>query len=138
MSDDTDRGPVRAAPSLRPAVPADANVLVEMIGELAAFEQLGHLMQVTPEALATHLFGPRPGAEAVLAEVDGAIAGFALFFSSFSTFLGRPGLYLEDLYVRPACRSRGRAGPTLHGARREGGPRGGRAARAPRPRGPGL
>ncbi|MCB1981325.1 MAG: GNAT family N-acetyltransferase [Rhodoferax sp.] len=107
MSDDTDRGPVRAAPSLRPAVPADANVLVEMIGELAAFEQLGHLMQVTPEALATHLFGPRPGAEAVLAEVDGAIAGFALFFSSFSTFLGRPGLYLEDLYVRPACRSRG-------------------------------
>ena len=107
MSDDTDRGPVRAAPWLRPATLADAGVLVELIGELAAFEQLEHLMQVTPESVATHLFGPRPVAEAVLAEVDGAVAGFALFFTNFSTFLGRPGLYLEDLYVRPTHRGRG-------------------------------
>jgi len=93
--------------SLRAAEPADAPVLVDLIRELAVFERLEHLVQVTPEALATHLFGPRPAAEAVVAEVDGAVAGFALFFTNFSTFLGRPGLYLEDLYVRPAHRGHG-------------------------------
>jgi GNAT superfamily N-acetyltransferase len=100
--------PTPSAPArLRPAAPADAAALVGLIGELAAFERLGHLMQVTPERLATHLFGPRPAAEAVIAERDGRAVGFALFFTNFSTFLGRPGLYLEDLYVQPAERSRG-------------------------------
>ncbi len=107
MNDDTESGSRRAAALLRAATAADAGVLVELIGELAAFEHLGHLMQVTPEALAEHLFGPRPVAEAVVAEVDGAVAGFALFFTNFSTFLGRPGLYLEDLYVQPAHRGHG-------------------------------
>jgi len=94
-------------PVLRAAEPADAPVLVDLIRELAVFERLEHLVQVTPGQLATHLFGPRPAAEAVVAEVDGAVAGFALFFTNFSTFLGQPGLYLEDLYVRPAHRGRG-------------------------------
>lgn len=94
-------------PVLRAAVPADAPILVDLIRELAVFERLEHLVRVTPAQLATHLFGPRPAAEAVVAEVDGAAAGFALFFTNFSTFLGQPGLYLEDLYVRPAHRGQG-------------------------------
>ncbi len=99
------------APRLRPAEPADAPAIVGLIRELAVFERLEHLVEVTPQALATHLFGARPAAEAVVAELDGAdregIVGFALYFTNFSTFLGRPGLYLEDLYVRPAARGRG-------------------------------
>ncbi|MBI3157860.1 MAG: GNAT family N-acetyltransferase [Burkholderiales bacterium] len=103
--DDPSRG--RAAPILRPAAAADAPVLVELIRELAVFEHLEHLVEVTPQSLAAQLFGARPVAEAIVAEVDGAVAGFALFFGNFSTFLGRPGLYLEDLYVRPAWRGQG-------------------------------
>lgn len=101
--------PSRAAPGphLRPAVPGDAEALVGLIGELAAFERLQHLLRVTPERLRAHLFGARPAAEAVVAELDGRIVGFALFFTNFSTFLGQPGLYLEDLYVQPAQRGRG-------------------------------
>ena len=64
-------------------------------------------MQTTPEALHPHLFGARPVAEAQVAEADGAVVAFALFFTNFSTFLARPGLYLEDLYVQPAWRSHG-------------------------------
>jgi GNAT superfamily N-acetyltransferase len=92
---------------LRPAVGADAPALVGLIRELADFERLGHLVRVTPDDLARHLFGPRPAAEAVLAERGGAAVGFALFFTNFSTFMGRPGLYLEDLYVQPAHRGGG-------------------------------
>lgn len=95
------------APHLRAAAPADAPALVGLIRELAEFEHLSHLVRVTPEQLAQHLFGPRPAAEAVLAEIDGRAVGFALFFTNFSTFLGQPGLYLEDLYVQPAQRGRG-------------------------------
>lgn len=94
-------------PMIRPARPGDAPALLALIRELAAFEKLEHLVQATPEALATHLFGPRPAAEAVVAEVDGAVVAFALFFTNFSTFLARPGLYLEDLYVQPAHRGSG-------------------------------
>ncbi|GAP37115.1 GNAT family N-acetyltransferase [Piscinibacter sakaiensis] len=94
-------------PALRAAEPRDAEALVGLIAELADFEHLSHLLQVTPAALSTHLFGPRPAAEAVVAEQDGRLVGFALFFTNFSTFLGRPGLYLEDLYVQPAQRGRG-------------------------------
>jgi GNAT superfamily N-acetyltransferase len=105
------------APTIRPATPADLPVLVAMIRELAEFEQLLHLVEVTPESLAPHLFGPRPAAEAVVvecpqalpgaAEAGPAVVAFALYFTNFSTFLGRPGLYLEDLYVRPAQRGQG-------------------------------
>ena len=92
---------------LRPARPADLDVIVGLIAELAAFEQLTHLLEVTPDKLAPHLFGKRPMAECVVGEVAGEVVAFALFFSNFSTFLARPGLYLEDLYVRPAHRGSG-------------------------------
>jgi GNAT superfamily N-acetyltransferase len=96
--------------SLRAALVRDVDAIVGLIGELAEFEQLTHLMQVTPQALRTHLFGPDPVARAVVAEADGSsdgLIGFALYFRNFSTFLGRPGLYLEDLYVQPPWRGRG-------------------------------
>ncbi|RVT54114.1 GNAT family N-acetyltransferase [Rubrivivax albus] len=93
--------------TLRVAEPADAAALVGLIRELAVFERLEHLVEVTPERLAAHLCGPRPVVEAVVAEADGAVVGFALFFTNYSTFLGRPGLYLEDLYVQPAHRGAG-------------------------------
>ncbi|MBL8302697.1 MAG: GNAT family N-acetyltransferase, partial [Ideonella sp.] len=96
---------------LRPAEPRDLPAIVALIRELADFEQLSHLVRVTPETLHPHLFGERPVAEARVAELtgDGAgeVVGFALFFTNFSTFLGQPGLYLEDLYVRPAHRGKG-------------------------------
>ncbi len=95
------------AATLRPARPADVPAIVGLIRELAAFEELLHLVVVTPETLAPHLFGPRPAAEAVVAEVEGQVVAFALFFTNFSTFLGQPGLYLEDLYVQPAHRGAG-------------------------------
>ena len=71
------------------------------------FEKLAHLLQVTPETLHPYLFGERPVVEAQVAQLDGEVVGFALFFTNFSTFLSKPGLYLEDLYVRPALRGRG-------------------------------
>lgn len=93
---------------LRPATEADAPAIVGLIRELADFEQLTHLMQATPERLVQHLFGPRPMAEAVVvAGPDHTVVAFALFFHNYSTFLARPGLYLEDLYVQPAHRSVG-------------------------------
>jgi GNAT superfamily N-acetyltransferase len=98
---------------LRAATPQDVATLVRLIGELAAYEKLEHLMRATPQALETHLFGPRPVAEALIAELepdgDGEMraVGFALFFTNFSTFLCRPGLYLEDLYVEPEHRGSG-------------------------------
>ena len=92
---------------LRPAARADLPAIVGLIGELAEFEKLSHLVEVRPDTLEPHLFGPRPVAEAVVAEVGGQVVGFALFFTNFSTFLARPGLYPEDLYVQPAHRGRG-------------------------------
>mgnify|MGYP003576259408 CR=1 FL=1 len=99
--------PPAPAATLRPAEPRDVPALVGLIGELAEFERLTHLLQVTPETLAPHLFGERPVAEAMVAEADGQVVAFALFFTNFSTFLAQPGLYLEDLYVRPAWRGQG-------------------------------
>ena len=93
--------------TLRPAAPADLPAIVGLIRELADFEHLSHLVVVTPESLQPHLFGDKPAAEAVVAEVQGSVVAFALFFTNFSTFLGRPGLYLEDLYVQPAHRGAG-------------------------------
>jgi GNAT superfamily N-acetyltransferase len=92
---------------LRPAEARDVPAIVGLIRELADFEQLTHLVEVTPQSLLPQLFGARPAAEAVVAESAGQLIGFALFFSNFSTFLGKPGLYLEDLYVQPAHRGGG-------------------------------
>jgi GNAT superfamily N-acetyltransferase len=96
-----------AAHRLRAAEPRDLAVIVALIGELAEFEKLTHLLEVTPDTLRPHLFGERPVAECVVGEVDGEVVAFALFFTNFSTFLAKPGLYLEDLYVRPAQRGTG-------------------------------
>ena len=96
-----------SAHTLRPATPADCTAIVGLIRELAAFEKLEHLVVVTPETLQPQLFGLRPAAEAVVAEVGGQVVAFALFFTNFSTFLGQPGLYLEDLYVQPSHRGSG-------------------------------
>ena len=93
--------------TLRPATPADADEIVALIRELAVFEKLEHMVVATAELLSSQLFGERPAAEVVMAELDGAVQGFALFFQNFSTFRCRPGLYLEDLYVRPAARGAG-------------------------------
>lgn len=95
------------AASLRPATYADVGLLLAFIHELGDFERLALEVVVDEAVLADSLFGARPAAEAVIAEVDDDAAGFALFFHNFSTFHGRRGLYLEDLYVRPAFRARG-------------------------------
>ena len=92
---------------LRPAEPRDVAAIAGLIAELAEFEQLSHLLRLTPETLAPHLFGERPVVEAVVADSGGQVVAFALFFTNFSTFLAQPGLYLEDLYVQPACRAAG-------------------------------
>ena len=92
---------------LRAAEPRDLDAIVALIRGLAEFEQLTHLLQVTPEKLRPHLFGDRPVAEALVAESGGEVVAFALFFTNFSTFLAQPGLYLEDLYVTPPQRGRG-------------------------------
>jgi len=92
---------------IRQTTAADAAVLLDLIRGLAEYERLLEQLAATEESLRRHLFGERPAAEAVLAEFDHAAVGFAVFFHNFSTFLGRPGLYLEDLYVRPEFRGRG-------------------------------
>jgi hypothetical protein len=92
---------------LRAAEPRDLASIVGLIRELAEFEHLAHLVQTTPEAMHPHLFGERPVAEAIVAEAQGRVVAFELFFTNFSTFLARPGLYLEDLYVQPAMRGGG-------------------------------
>lgn len=97
--------------SIRRAEPADAARLVELIEALAAYEHLSHTVTCTQAALAAALAGDRPQVEALLAFDPGgarqAAAGFALYYPTFSTFLGRPGLWLEDLFVRTADRGRG-------------------------------
>ena len=93
--------------TIRPAVPEDLPLIVALIRELAAYERLSDAVRLDPEVLGGHLFGARPMAEVLIAEADGAACGFALFFANFSTFEGRPGLYLEDLFVREAARGQG-------------------------------
>lgn len=101
--------PASPAPAtgIRPATPADVPLILTFIRELAEYEQLTHEVVATEDLLAAALFGPRPDAEVLMAVADGAAVGFALFFPNFSTFQARPGLYLEDLYVRPAFRGLG-------------------------------
>jgi GNAT superfamily N-acetyltransferase len=92
---------------LRPAQPGDVVLILAFIRELAEYEHLSHMVMADESALQASLFGDRPYAEVIIAEHDGTPAGFALFFHNYSTFLGKPGLYLEDLFVRPAFRKLG-------------------------------
>jgi len=86
---------------------ADVGLILQFIRELAEYDRLQHQVVATEEGLRQSLFRERPAAEVILAYLAGDPVGFALFFHNYSTFLGKPGLYLEDLYVRPAARGRG-------------------------------
>jgi GNAT superfamily N-acetyltransferase len=92
---------------IEPAIASDVPVLLDLIKALAAYEKLTHEVVATESDLHAALFGPRPAAEAAIAYAGDEPAGFAVFFHNFSTFLGRPGMYLEDLFVQPRWRGRG-------------------------------
>lgn len=93
--------------NIRPASAADVPLILTLIRDLAAYEKLEHEVVATEEQLRENLFGAQPQAEVLIAEWNGEAAGFALFFHNFSTFLGRRGLYLEDLFVREQHRGKG-------------------------------
>lgn len=93
--------------SLRSATSADVSQILAYIQGLAEYEKLSHACVATEDSLRQSLFGPRPYAEVILAEYNGAAAGFALFFHNYSTFRAAPGIYLEDLYVLPERRGHG-------------------------------
>lgn len=92
---------------IRPAASGDLPLIAALIRELADYERLADQVRFDEADLGRHLFGPHPAAEALIGELDGAAQGFALFFTTFSTFEGRPGLWLEDLFVRPEARGAG-------------------------------
>jgi|SRR6185312_2954448 len=89
------------------ATEGDTPVILEMIRGLAEYERLAHICSATEEQLRRTLFGAKPAAEVLIAREDDAAIGFALFFPNYSTFLAQPGLYLEDLFVKPHARGRG-------------------------------
>ena len=93
--------------SVRPAEKRDVGVIMGFIKELAEYESLAHEVVADELSLERSLFGEHPVAEALIAEFETTPIGFALYFPTFSTFVGRPGLYLEDLYVRPNMRGKG-------------------------------
>ncbi len=92
---------------IRPAIEADIPLIHALIRELAEYEKLSHVVTATDARLHETLFGQRPAAEVLIASLDSTPVGFALFFQNYSTFLAQPGLYLEDLFVRPEFRGRG-------------------------------
>ncbi len=92
---------------MRPARPDDAGFIVDLIRGLAEYERLSEQVEASEDLLREHLFGARRVAEALIGELDGEPVAYALFFHSYSTFLTRPGIYLEDLFVRPNHRGRG-------------------------------
>jgi|SRR5579883_2096021 len=92
---------------IRPATPDDLPAIARLIRALAEYERLAHEVVLDERQLHDHLFGPRPYAEVLLAQDGGRVVGFALFFHNYSTFLGKPGIYLEDLFVEPEFRGRG-------------------------------
>jgi len=102
--------------TIRPATATDLPAILSFIHELASYEKLSHEVEVTEDRLRAALFPPgtRPAAECVLACMNGEPVGFALFYPTYSTFVGKPGLYLEDLYVRPAFRGHGLGTALLH------------------------
>ena len=93
--------------TIRSATELDVPVILELIRQLAEYEHLSHQLAATEERLRKTLFGAKPAAEVLLADREGACAGFAVFFATYSTFLARPGIYLEDLYVKPHVRGKG-------------------------------
>ncbi|UNU41356.1 GNAT family N-acetyltransferase [Sphingopyxis sp. YF1] len=93
--------------SIRPATRADLPLIAQFIRDLADYEKLAHEVRFDEATLGEKLFGARPYAEVVIGEIGGAAQGFALFFHNFSTFEGRPGIHLEDLFVRPEARGSG-------------------------------
>jgi GNAT superfamily N-acetyltransferase len=93
--------------AIRPAVPADVAVVLWLIRDLAEYERLSHEVEATAECLGRNLFGERQYAEALIGELRGKPVAFAVYFHNFSTFLGKPGLYLEDLFVKPEARDLG-------------------------------
>src|SRR5260370_2468338 len=92
---------------IRSATELDVPVILDLIRQLAEYEQLAHLVAATEERLRETLFGAKPAAEVLLADCERECAGFAVFFASYSTFLAQPGIYLEDLYVKPHVRGKG-------------------------------
>lgn len=94
-------------PTIRPATPADVAAILEFIRGLAKYEKLEDQCLATEQKLRDTLFGGRPVAEVLIAELDGTPVGFALFFHNYSTFLAQPGIYLEDLFVLPEHRGKG-------------------------------
>jgi GNAT superfamily N-acetyltransferase len=90
-----------------PGTPADVPVILDLIRQLAEYEKLAHEVTATEHVIRNSLFGPKPAAEVLLAYAGNAPVGFAVFFQNFSTFLGKPGLYLEDLFVLPEWRRKG-------------------------------
>jgi GNAT superfamily N-acetyltransferase len=93
--------------NVRPATPSDVPAIFDLICALAEYEKLAHLVEGNAEALEEHLFGTRPCVEAIVAQWEQKTVGFALFFTNYSTFLTKPGIYLEDLFVLPEYRRRG-------------------------------
>jgi GNAT superfamily N-acetyltransferase len=93
--------------TIRPATPHDVPEILAFIRELAEYENLRHEVSATEEKLRETLFGPRPYAEALIGCIDGAPAGFAVYFCNYSTFVASPGMYLEDIFVRPQFRKLG-------------------------------
>ena len=93
--------------AVRPAVPADLPLIADLVRALAEYEKLADQVRFDAAVLGEKLFGPRPYAEVLIGEIDGEAMGFALFFHNFSTFEGKPGIYLEDLFVRPEARGKG-------------------------------
>ena len=93
--------------TIRPAVPEDLDLIIGFIRALADYERLADAVVLDPVLLGCHLFGDKPMAEVLIGEIDGAPRGFALFFHNFSTFAGKPGIYLEDLFVDPEARGSG-------------------------------
>lgn len=107
MSDQTHQAGSATAFTIRPAVSEDVGTIANLIRELALYEKLDQHARATPDDFRRHLFGDRPFAEVLLAEIDGEAVGLALFFHTFSTFRGQPGIYLEDLFVQPEYRGQG-------------------------------
>lgn len=104
--------------TIRPATPADTSLIYQFIRDLAAYEKLLDAVEATPDDVAAALFGPTPRAFCDIAELNGEPVGFALWFYNFSTFVGRHGIWLEDLFVRPQARGVGAGKALLAGLAR--------------------
>jgi GNAT superfamily N-acetyltransferase len=106
--------------SIHPISPAEIPILLDLIGELARFEKLEHEVEATVGSLEDSFFGASPIAGAFLGRCDGEVAGYAVYYFTFSSFLGRAGIWLEDLYVRPPFQKRGLGGQLINAVARVG------------------